>query len=119
MVRFSYDVELRLKKANEELHENRTTLIVPRDIKMDILDKLAETVYSYKAYPKDSEIEKVASALVEKHPCLKDPGSDTGWEAWKISLKFKMANYRQKLCNAGCRELVVNTHSRQVHLEDL
>lgn len=69
-------------------------------------------MYSYKAYPKDSE--KVASALVEKHPSLKDPGSDkTGCEAWKISLKFKMANYRLKLCNAGCSEMVVNTHSRQ------
>ncbi|KAK7160651.1 hypothetical protein R3I93_008342 [Phoxinus phoxinus] len=111
---FSYDVELRLKKANEDLQENGTALIVPRDMKMNILDKLAETVYSFKAYPKDSEIEKVASALVEKHPSLKDPGSDTtGCEAWKISLKFKMANYRQKLRNAGCSEMVVNTHSRQ------
>ncbi|KAL2082779.1 hypothetical protein ACEWY4_022597 [Coilia grayii] len=111
---FSYDVELRLKKANEDLQENGTALIVPRDMKMNILEKLAETVYSYKAYPKDSEIEKVASALVEKHPCLKAPGSDTtGCEAWKISLKFKMANYRQKLRNAGCSEMVVNTHSRQ------
>jgi len=111
---FSYDVELRLKKANEDLQENGTALIVPRDMKMNILDKLAETVYSFKAYPKDSEIEKVACALVEKHPSLKDPGSDTtGCEAWKMSLKFKMANYRQKLRNAGCSEMVVNTHSRQ------
>lgn len=110
---FSYDVELRLKRANEDLQENGTTLIVPRDIKINILEKLAETVYSYKAYPSDSEIEKVASALVEKHPCLKDPGSEMGWGAWKISLKFKMANYRQKLRNAGCSEMVVNTHLRQ------
>lgn len=36
-------------------------------MKVNILDKLAETMYSYKAYPKDSEIEKVAHALVEKH----------------------------------------------------
>ena len=63
---FSYDVELRPKKANEDLKENGTGLIVPRDMKMNILD-----------------------------------------------LKFKMANYRQKLCNAGCNEMVVNTHSRQ------
>lgn len=53
-------------------------LIVLRDMKVNILDKLAETMYSYKAYPKDPEIEKVARALVEKHPCLKAPGSDTG-----------------------------------------
>ena len=31
---------------------------------MDILEKLAETMYSFKAHPSDSEIEQVAAALV-------------------------------------------------------
>ncbi|KAL7851800.1 hypothetical protein SRHO_G00175850 [Serrasalmus rhombeus] len=69
---------------------------------------MAEAVFSYKAYPKDCELEKVACALVDKHPCLKAPGSNGGWEGWKLSLKFKMANYRQKLRYAGCPEITVN-----------
>ncbi|KAG9267257.1 sterile alpha motif domain-containing protein 3-like [Astyanax mexicanus] len=105
---FSYDVELRLQKANEEFKNNGTHLNVTRDIKMHVLEKLAEAVYSYKAYPKDSELEKVACALVDKNPCLKAPGSGGGWEGWKLSLKFKMANYRQKLRYAGCPEIEVN-----------
>ncbi|KAL6486211.1 hypothetical protein MHYP_G00056030 [Metynnis hypsauchen] len=105
---FSYDVELRLQKANEDFKKNGMTLNVTRDIKMHILEKLAEAVYSYKAYPKDCELEKVACALVDKHPCLKAPGSNGGWEGWKLSLKFKMANYRQKLRYAGCPEITVN-----------
>ncbi|KAG9276958.1 hypothetical protein AMEX_G6936 [Astyanax mexicanus] len=105
---FSYDVELRLQKANEEFKNNGTHLNVTRDIKMHVLEKLAEAVYSYKAYPKDSELEKVACALVDKNPCLKAPGSGGGWEGWKLSLKFKMANYRQKLRYAGCPEITVN-----------
>lgn len=36
--------ELRLKRANEDLQENGMKLIVPSDIKMNILEKLAETV---------------------------------------------------------------------------
>ncbi|KAL6480783.1 hypothetical protein MHYP_G00118160 [Metynnis hypsauchen] len=53
---FSYDVELRLQKANEDLKKNGMTLNVTRDIKMHTLEKLAEAVYSYKAYPKDCEL---------------------------------------------------------------
>ncbi|KAL7873971.1 hypothetical protein SRHO_G00049410 [Serrasalmus rhombeus] len=108
---FSYDVELRLQKANEDFKKNGTTLNVTRDIKMHVLEKLAEAVFSYKAYPKDCELEKVACALVDKHPCLKAPGSNGGWEGWKLSLKFKMANYCQKLRYAGCPEITV--HFRQ------
>ncbi len=102
---FSYDVEFRLRKANEVYEKQNTTMDVTRDIKIEILDKLAETMYSFKAYPSDSEIEQVALALVSRHPCLRELGCDTGCKGWKMSLKFKMGNYRQKLRNAGCSEL--------------
>ncbi|XP_065131505.1 uncharacterized protein [Paramisgurnus dabryanus] len=81
-------------------------------MKIEILEKLAENIYSYKAYPGNEEIESVAAALIEKHPCLKEPSSTSGWYGWKISLKFKMGNYRQKLRDAGCQELKVNCERR-------
>ncbi|XP_027035503.1 uncharacterized protein LOC113664096 [Tachysurus fulvidraco] len=102
---FSYDVEFRLRKANEVYEKQNTTMDVKRDDKSEILEKLAETIYSFKANPSDSEIEQVAAALVFRHPCLRELGCDTGCKGWKMSLKFKMGNYRQKLRNARCSEL--------------
>ncbi|XP_059399324.1 sterile alpha motif domain-containing protein 3-like [Carassius carassius] len=109
---FTYDVELRLRQGNEAFRKDGTLLSIPRDIKIEILEKLAENIYSYKAYPGNEEIESVAAALIEKHPCLKEPSSTSGWYGWKISLKFKMGNYRQKLRDAGCQELKVNSERR-------
>ncbi|XP_051996463.1 uncharacterized protein LOC127653711 isoform X2 [Xyrauchen texanus] len=102
---FSYDVEFRLRKANEVYEKQKTTMDVTRDVKTEILERVAETMYSFKAYPSDSEIEQVAVALVSRHPCLRELGCDTGCKGWKMSLKFKMGNYRQKLRNTGCSEL--------------
>lgn len=109
---FSFDIEFRLQKGNEAFKKSKDTLGVGREIKMEILDKVAEAIYSFKAYPTDSEFESVAVALVQKYPCLKEPGSETGWQGWKMSLKYKMANYRQKLRNAGCFEVQVNKKDR-------
>ncbi|XP_047668779.1 sterile alpha motif domain-containing protein 3-like [Tachysurus fulvidraco] len=109
---FTYDVELILRQGNEAFRKDGTLLSVSRDMKIDILTQLAETIYSYKAYPVNEEIESVAAALIEKHPCLKEPSSASGWYGWKISLKFKMGNYRQKLRDAGCQELKVNSEKR-------
>ncbi|XP_024660866.2 uncharacterized protein LOC112435975 [Maylandia zebra] len=67
----------------------------------------------YKAYPSDSNLSDVCQALVVKHPCLKEKGSETGFSAWKISLKYKMSNYRGKLKNLGCSELVINSLKRR------
>lgn len=63
-------------------------------LKTAILDSLA-----------DNEFEDVAEALVSSHPCLKEPGSATGYGGWKVSLKYKLANYRRKLRQLGCREV--------------
>ncbi|KAL0152285.1 hypothetical protein M9458_052008, partial [Cirrhinus mrigala] len=109
---FTYDVELRLRHGNEVFRKDGTLLSIPRDMKIEILEKLAETIYSYKAYPGNEEIESVAAALIQKHPCLKEPSSTSGWYGWKMSLKFKMGNYRQKLRDAGCQELKLNTEKR-------
>ncbi|CAB1336940.1 unnamed protein product [Coregonus sp. 'balchen'] len=78
------------------------------ETKYDIIEKVAITMCSFKAYPNDREIGKAADAVVTKHPCLKDAGSDTGWNGWKNSIKFKMDNYRTKLRIAGCQEVSVN-----------
>lgn len=54
----------------------------------------------------------VAEALVKKHPCLKEAGSESGWNGWKNSIKFKMGNYRTKMRKAGCQEVAVNAGKR-------
>ena len=58
------------------------------------------------------EYNTVAKALIDKHPCLKEPGSTCGWFAWKFCLKFKMGNLRQKLRIAGSSELTVHCQKR-------
>ncbi|KAF3851753.1 hypothetical protein F7725_005108 [Dissostichus mawsoni] len=99
---FSYDTELQLVKGNSEFKGSHK-------IKSDILNRLAETIYGYKAYPDDSHFCTVAEALIKKHPCLKEPGSFNGCNGWKQRLKYKMGNYRTQLKLQGCPELVVNS----------
>ncbi|KAL7868757.1 hypothetical protein SRHO_G00101410 [Serrasalmus rhombeus] len=106
--KFSYDVELKLKRGNEAFQENGTLLNISKDTKSEILDKLAEEMYKYSAYPSREQYDLVAQSLVKKHPCLREPGSVKGWYCWKFSLKFKMGNYRNKLRVSGCSELKVN-----------
>lgn len=65
-------------------------------MKSEIMLKLAETIYSFMTYPTLEDFECVAKALVEKHPCLTEPGSTCGWYGWKHSIKVKMGSYRQK-----------------------
>uniref|UniRef100_A0A3P8SLL5 PB1 domain-containing protein n=1 Tax=Amphiprion percula TaxID=161767 RepID=A0A3P8SLL5_AMPPE len=74
--------------------------------------RLAAKMHSYKAYPSDREVSVVAEALVTKHPCLKEPGSQKGWYGWKNSLKFKIGNYRTKLSGAGFQEVAINSGKR-------
>ena len=80
-------------------------------MKHDILEKLAETMYIFKAYPKDDDFSSVAKALISKHPCLTEPGPHR-WYGWKNSLTFKMANYRTKLRKAGCEDVAINGGKR-------
>ncbi|KAL7845979.1 hypothetical protein AOLI_G00241710 [Acnodon oligacanthus] len=94
-----------LERANEDYKKNGTLLTTSK-VKADILEKLAETVYLYTAYPSSAQISDVAEALVEKYPCLREPGSFSGYYDWaKQSIKYKMANYRTKLRGFGVPEL--------------
>ncbi|KAM3621420.1 uncharacterized protein V6R79_010927 [Siganus canaliculatus] len=107
---FSYDIEMKLRRGNEAFQKDGSLLPLSShtDVKVDILDKIGRAMYDFNAYPTQKQIEQVAKTLVEKHPCLKEPGSNEGFYCWKFSLSFKMGNLRQKYRIAGCSELTVN-----------
>lgn len=109
---FSVDVEYRLRQEDLIFMRDGTRTPLPRDMKHDILEKLAEAMYSFKAYPTDEEFASVAQSLTSKHPSLSEPGPQPGWYGWKNSLKFKMGNYRTKLRRAGCEDVAVNGGKR-------
>ncbi|XP_065136952.1 uncharacterized protein [Paramisgurnus dabryanus] len=106
---FSYETELQLERGNAEYQANKKVLTVGSKMKSDILQKVAEQIYKFKAYPLDTDFSEVAEALVERHPCLKEPGSCCGSYGWKQRLKFKMANYRTMLKLHGCAEININS----------
>uniref|UniRef100_A0A3P9H9U1 PB1 domain-containing protein n=1 Tax=Oryzias latipes TaxID=8090 RepID=A0A3P9H9U1_ORYLA len=118
MPTFSYEVELILSEGNSTYQRTGKSLKLTRGQKHDILEALAATMHSFKAYPNDKEVSVVAEALVTHHPCLKEPGSKTGWYGWKNSLKFKMGNYRAKLSRAGFQEVAVNSGKRSKNNPD-
>lgn len=84
-------------------------LIPDPKLKSDILEGLIQEVVKYTVYLTDSKFEEVAEALILKHPCLKEKGSPTGYEGWKMSLKYKLSNYRTHLRKVGCPEVCVNS----------
>ncbi|KAK0151160.1 Sterile alpha motif domain-containing protein 3 [Merluccius polli] len=97
---FSYDVELILRKGN------------------DMFERTGKNIFAVKAYPETHEYESVAAELVNKHPCLKDPGGGTGYAGWTTSIKYKIGNYRSKLRQAGCNEVGVNRRIRTEEEDD-
>ncbi|XP_061905620.1 uncharacterized protein LOC133651640 isoform X1 [Entelurus aequoreus] len=107
--KFSYDVEMQLRSANLDFVSNGVLLTPGHKLKSDILESLAQEIIKFKAYPSNLEIESVAEALIKAHPCLREQRSFCGFYGWKISLKYKMANYRTKLRNLGCPELSINS----------
>ncbi|XP_019956044.2 uncharacterized protein [Paralichthys olivaceus] len=105
---FSYNTEMALRQGNERFLKDGTPLTTP-SVKSDILERLAEAMFSYTAYPNDPQRAAVAQALIEKHPCLREPGSFNGFYGWQQSLKYKCGNYRSKLKAHGNPELMINT----------
>lgn len=105
---FNYEVQIQLERANQAFLNSGTLLSPSPKLKSDILDGLASEIVKYKVYPSSSEFDDVAQALITTYPCLKEQGSVTGFYGWKISLKYKMANYRTRLRNIGCPELSIN-----------
>lgn len=75
--KFSRDVELILAEANKTYHASGTHFHDP-SVKSAVLQDLAKTIFTYSAYPSSLQISSVAEALVEKFPCLKEPGSFAG-----------------------------------------
>ncbi|MEQ2186914.1 hypothetical protein GOODEAATRI_033740 [Goodea atripinnis] len=106
--RFSYDAELKLEKAHEALRKNGTLLIPDPKLKSDVLQGLIQEVVKHKVYLTDQEFDQVAKALIMRHPCLEERGSNTGYGGWKTSLKYKLSNYRTHLRKMGCPEVCIN-----------
>ncbi|XP_067295724.1 sterile alpha motif domain-containing protein 3-like isoform X2 [Pseudorasbora parva] len=109
---FSVDVEYRLRQGNLKYLNDGTFLKPSRDLKHQILEKLAESIFAFKAYPDDKDYEQVASSLVKQHPCLQESGSRSGWGGWKNSLKFKMGNFRTKMRKLGVPDVTANAGKR-------
>lgn len=111
---FSYDVDLVLEAGNQAYEKEGTLLNNPR-VTSSILEKLSETIFCFTAYPTGVQILAVAEALVEKYPCLKEPGSFNGLYGWQQRIKYKLGNYRAKLrgCQLAIPELEVNTMKRR------
>ncbi|KAL6457314.1 hypothetical protein MHYP_G00342770, partial [Metynnis hypsauchen] len=113
--KFSVDVEYRLHQGNLLYLRDETCLKVTKELKHDILEKIAETMYAFKVYPTKQDFESVAKALVQAHPCLTESGSPSGWDGWKNSLKFKMGNYRTKMRQLGRLDVSINAGKRGKH----
>lgn len=107
---FSYDTECQLQRDNIEFANSQTTLTVGTKMLSDILEKLAEAIYSYKAYPTGSDCKDVADALIRKHPCLTQQGPFGEGCGWQQRIRVKMANYRTILKAHGTSaELSLNS----------
>lgn len=62
---FSYDVDLTLEAGNQAYKKDGTLLNNPR-VTSSILERLAETIFCYTAYPTGIHVLAVVEALVEK-----------------------------------------------------
>lgn len=71
-------------------------------MKSDILNRLAEEIYKYNPYPEDAHFCIVAEALIQKHPCLKEPGCSN--DAMVGNKSTKGGNYRTELKLQQCPE---------------
>lgn len=109
ILRFIYDAEIKLAKAHVAFKENGMLLIPDPKLKSDILQGLIQEVVKHTVYPADSKFDQVAEALILKHPCLKEKGSPSAYVGWKMSLKYKLANYPTHLRKVGCPEVCVNS----------
>uniref|UniRef100_A0A8P4KR70 Sterile alpha motif domain-containing protein 3 n=1 Tax=Dicentrarchus labrax TaxID=13489 RepID=A0A8P4KR70_DICLA len=107
---FSFETEYQLEKGNAKYTKDQTRLTPTSKMLSDILERLAEKIFSYKAYPTDADLGDVAEVLTRKHPCLRQADSYNESYGWKLRLKSKMGNYRTQLKSHGlASELMVNT----------
>lgn len=110
MPTFSYEVEL--EEGNGAFKTSGKTLKLNRAQKLSILENMAAVMSNIKPSPSERDVGVAAEALIKAHPCLKEPGSVGGGYGWKVSLKFKMGNYRTVMERSGCLEISVNAGRR-------
>ncbi|XP_060769976.1 uncharacterized protein LOC132881491 isoform X1 [Neoarius graeffei] len=106
---FSFGIRLLLEAGNQAYHSEGTLLNNPK-VTSGVLEELAEKIFEYTAYPTGIQVLNVVEALIEKYPCLKEPGSFNGMYGWQQRIKYKMGNYRAKVrgLKIACPELEVN-----------
>ncbi|KAA0716600.1 hypothetical protein E1301_Tti019192 [Triplophysa tibetana] len=104
---FSYNVELRLKHGNEAYIKDGTLLKISCDMQTEILDKLAEAMFAYKAKPNKEEIKSVAIALLEKQPCQKEGDPQLGGKDQK-TLEHKRELMCQEMKNRNPNKSFTN-----------
>lgn len=115
---FAVDIEYKLKQGNLVFFRNGRRLNAPKDMRHNILQKLADEICKYTVYPNKDQLFEVVQALTKKHPCLAEPGSSTGCLGWKNKLFWKMGNVRSKLHKLGMPEVAVNSRGRRNQRED-
>ncbi|XP_075336575.1 uncharacterized protein LOC142397106 isoform X1 [Odontesthes bonariensis] len=98
-----------LQTGNDEFKSHGTFLSPTPKVRSDILEGLAEEIIKYTAYPRDEQLEEVAKALTQLHPCLLEKATRIGYCGWKHYLKIKMMNFRTKLSRAGHPEVAINS----------
>ena len=106
---FDAIVQLFLKSAEDNFAATSVSAVVRRDVKVKILDSLANRIFSYTAYPSSEQIRQVAKALTDKYPSLKCDAAPSGWEAWAHAISFKVGNYRSKMRKLGSVEVQLNS----------
>lgn len=112
---FSHSTESQLRAGNAEYQRSLVRLTPSSKMVSNVLETLADKIFSYKSYPSDADLSEVAETLTQTHPCLKEPGCFNHSYGWKQRLKTKMYNYRTylKSHSSSSDELTVNTMKRK------
>lgn len=106
---FSYDTELQLERGNASYLVDGKRLVPSPRMLQDILQRICDEIYKYKAYPVKEDRFEVAQALIKKHPCLQMPGNFDGALGWAERFGTKMSNFRTYMKGLGCSEFAVNS----------
>lgn len=112
---FSFNVEILLQAGNVA-YDNDGSLLQNPSMNSDILEKLADEILQFTAYPTGPQILVVVEALLKKHACLRVAGTSfSGMYGWQQHLKYEMANYRSKMRRreVPCPELDINSLKRK------
>lgn len=105
-----------LKKGMEAYKKDGILLNV-QTVKWNINEHLVKAIHTYTSYLSGIQVIIVAEALSQKYPCLKEPGSFSGFYGWQMSLKYKMADYRKRPSKFGFPKVACNTLQRHEVVE--